>query len=273
MNAMAVSQRSFASALLEPLADAPAGLRAASGNDARRRFAVYRNNLTVSLIDALAESFPVVRALVGAEFFAAMARERLRVDPPRSPILNDYGDGFADFIASFAPAASVRYLADMARLERLRVQAYHAADADPLPTDAWQALLAAPERLAAVRVTLHPACRWLASRFAVHALWLAHQHSDAAATVDADAAVIGTTLAALDVEAGEDVLVVRPQWDVQMIALPPGGIAWLDALRDGASLGAALSRVASQSDTRPDALLALLLQHGLVTAIDVRQEH
>jgi hypothetical protein len=256
MNAGLVMQDAFAAALLDPL-QVPAGL--CDRVDAAPRFAVHRNNMMAALVEALAAAFPVTLALVGEDFFGAMARDYVRAHPPRSPVVSEYGAGFADFIASHAPAAGIAYLADVARLERLRVEAFNAADADALAHARWQALTTDQERLATMRVHLHPACRWLASAHPVLSIWQAHQHAGA----QRDAA-----LASLDLQAGEEVLVHRPQWDVQQIALPAGGIDWLDALRAGAPLGTALQHACSRHPhASPDLLLALLLQHGLVVAI------
>jgi len=44
----------------------------------------------------------------------------------RAAALAEYGDGFADFLAGFAPAQSLPYLADVARLEWAINAAYHA---------------------------------------------------------------------------------------------------------------------------------------------------
>ena len=262
MNPGIALQDTFAIALLDPL-QVPAGL--CNGRDAARRFSVHRNNMMVSLVDALASTFPVTRALVGADFFDAMARDYVRVDPPRSPMLTAYGATFADFIAAHAPAAGIAYVADVARLERLRVEAFHAADADPLEQADWHALLGDPARLATARVQLQPACRWLSSAHPVLSIWQAHQCAD----TQRDA-----MLATLDLHAGEDLLVHRPQWEVQQLALPAGGIAWLDALHAGASFGEALQRTGSeQPQASPDRLLALLLQHGLVTATTSNQDN
>jgi hypothetical protein len=59
-----------------------------------RRFAVYRNNVQHGLTRALAARFPVVEALVGAEFFTAMARVFAAEAPPRDPVLLRWGDAF-----------------------------------------------------------------------------------------------------------------------------------------------------------------------------------
>ena len=91
----------FARALLDPALPCPDGLRAHNGSDPAVRFAVYRNNVVTSLVDALADGFPVVRQLVGDEFFTAMARVHVARHPPRSAVLSDWGDAFAAFIDDF----------------------------------------------------------------------------------------------------------------------------------------------------------------------------
>ena len=126
------SQTAFATALLDVQLPCPDGLCSANGADPASRFAVYRNNVQSSLINALADSYPVVMQLVGVEFFRAMAAIFVQTQPPHSPLMSCYGEGFVDFIAGFEPAASVPYLADVARLEGLRTRAYHAADASPI---------------------------------------------------------------------------------------------------------------------------------------------
>jgi hypothetical protein len=173
----------IADALLAPEFTCPPGLRTWNGSDPGVRFAVYRNNVVVSLIDALADTYPVVRQLVGEEFFRAMARVYALAHPPTSPVMAHYGEGFAEFIAGFPPAAALPYLADMARLETLYVQVYHAAD------DA-------------------PAMRVLHSRYAVASLWAAHQAED-----------IDAALARVDPYLAESALVLRVNLDVLVMRI------------------------------------------------------
>ena len=153
-NALEQLQDHFASALLDPNRPVPGAVTSHTSRTPQKRFAVYRNNVVAGLIEALRAQFPASERIVGEEFFAGMARVYIETQPPRSPILVTYGDGFPDFIAGFAPAADVPYLADVARLEAARVRAYHAADAVPLDPARWQEI--DPQALASLHVALHP---------------------------------------------------------------------------------------------------------------------
>ena len=108
------SQSAFAAALLNPDLPCPGGLTTWNGSDPELRFAVYRNNVTVSLIDALADTFPVVQALVGEEFFRAMARVFAQANPPRSRLMAYYGDTLRRLCGLF-PAGCVGALSGRCR--------------------------------------------------------------------------------------------------------------------------------------------------------------
>ena len=97
----------FSAALLDVRLPCPAGLCSSNGADPASRFAVYRNNVQSSLINALADGYPVVAQLVGEEFFRAMAATFVQQQPPQSPLMGRYGEAFADFIDVFEPASSV----------------------------------------------------------------------------------------------------------------------------------------------------------------------
>ena len=117
------SQAEFSAALRDPTQAAPRGLHTWNGSDPAARFAVYRNNVVSSLIDALAETFPVVQALVGVEFFRAMASLFVRQSPPRSRVLASYGAALPSFIASFAPAQLDLQREYLARVRETRAAA------------------------------------------------------------------------------------------------------------------------------------------------------
>ena len=104
---MITTQSDFRAALLDPSCPAPDGVQNPDGVPATKRFDVYRNNVAVSLTDALETAFPVVNKLVGTDFFRAMAGVYLRAHPPSSPVMMFYGDEMPDFLAGFGPAQSV----------------------------------------------------------------------------------------------------------------------------------------------------------------------
>lgn len=250
----------FAAALLDAERPCPAGLRAWNGSDPARRLAVHRNTIIGSLVDALADTFPVTQALVGDEFFRAMAALFVRRHPPRTRVLAHYGDQLPAFVEGFAPARPVPCLADMARLEWARVQACHAADAAPVQADAVAAAVARGEAVADLRLLCHPSLAVVTSAHAVVSLWAAHQHEDLA------------TLASVDADRPEAALVLRDGLDVLVLAQPPGAAAFVAALLHGerlaeaarqgldAAAGAAASFDLAQT-------LAQLARHGAITRL------
>lgn len=258
--ANASRQADFAAALLDPALACPQGLRAWNGSDPTARLAVHRNNVVSSLIDALAETFPVVQELVGEEFFRAMAAVFVRSTLPRSPVLARHGQEFAGFIERFKPAGSVPYLADMARLEMARVRAYHAADAAALAPETVSLALASGDRIGELRLVCHPSVAVVSSPYAVVSLWAAHQD--------------GSDLGAIDLDQPEDAIVLRAGLDVLALRLPPGGAEFVNSLLRGRSLGdasgaATVAALAFNLAT----ILALLLTHAALTSIQLPWRH
>ena len=247
-------QRCFAEALLEPEQACPPGLITWNASDPARRFAVYRNNVIVSLVDALADTFAVTQDLVGEAFFRAMARVFAYTNPPTSRLLVFYGETFPAFIERFPPAASLPYLADVARLEFLRVRAYHAADVAPVRSEDIVAVLADEDKLPDLGLALHPSLAVLDSAGAVVSLWAVHQG-------------VGD-LATLVPDVPETALVVRDGLDVEVMKIPRATGVFIKAVKRGATLGDAMA-LAQRSDPDFDATLplALLIQKSAITAL------
>ncbi|NTG47612.1 DUF2063 domain-containing protein [Agrobacterium rhizogenes] len=244
------TQAEFATALLDTDRAVPEGLTAWNGPRPERRFGVYRNNVAVGLIGALASRFPVAEKIVGKDFFAAMAHEFVQLHPPRSPLLLAYGDDFADFVEIFEPAGDIDYLPDVIRLEAARGKAYHAGDAAPLDP----VLLAAfePERLASLAFTLHPSASILRSPFPMVTIWAMNAGE--------------MELRPIDNWSGEDALVVRPEMTVEIHRLPAGGAVFLEVLAGRADLATAVeAAVATAPDFDLSANLAGVLAAGAFT--------
>lgn len=239
MSSLLELQRDFARALLD--GDAGPMLSAFIGAmDRSDRFDVYRNNVHASLSEALADMFLVVRRLVGEGFFSYVVHEFVSTHPPTSPCVADYGSGFADFLAAFAPCRDYPYLPDVARFECLLHDAARACDAAALDVaDLGRVAVDAAERLA---FGFHPSLGYLLSTWLVSAIWRANQ-------ADRDGVA--------DLRAGGSLIeVCRRAATVEYRELPPGLFAFRAALAGGAALADALG-VAVERDESFDATAAL----------------
>ncbi len=211
-------QTAFTQALLNPDMPVPEGVVQPDGTPADKRFNVYRNNVVTSLIGAMGDAFPVIKQLVGEQFFDAVAGHYVRLHPPTSPLMMFYGAGFADFLTGFEPAQQLPYLPDMARLEHGRRTAYHAADDPVTGPDALSQI--APERLGDLRFKLHASVQIITSDHPIFSIWRFNATEDRS-PIEPRA---------------EDVLISRPLHEVQMTLLPQGGAAFLNALQSGKTL-------------------------------------
>lgn len=256
MPQLAERQRGFAAALLDAALPMPFGLVGPDGEPSPKRFAVYRNNVVAGLTEPLKAAFPAVHRIVGTEFFQAMARTYVVIEPPPSPILLDYGARFPEFIRGFEPAAVLPYLADVARIERAWTEAYHAPEAAPIDPTAFAAL--APEEFSAVRFQLHPSARLVRSQFPALTIWQMNVGDGIPEPVD--------------LAAGEDGLIVRPLADVEVRSIPHGGFEFVQALADGSSVLTAM-KAALMADHRFDLStnLAGLMQAGALVGYDLEQ--
>lgn len=230
----------------------PQGVTARDPAETARRFAVYRNNVAYSLGRALAARFPVIERLLGAEFFAALAREFVTAHPPASPMLFCWGGAFPGFLRDFPPLAGYPYLPDVARLEWLRGEAYHAPDM-PAADPASLAKAAAGPAMCGAR--LHPSVRILRARCAAVSIWQANQP-------DAPPA------AELDAGRPETALILRDGTDqVQVLPLRPGDADFVQALTGGATLlAAAETALRNAPGHDPGPLLLILARAGAITA-------
>jgi hypothetical protein len=227
----------------------PAGLVAGDPARAAARFMIHRGNVLESLVNALAPTYPAVKPLGGEANFRVLAGTFVRAHPPTRPELMAYGDAFAAFAeAHDAARRDFPFLPDLARLEWALNAAYFAEDAPALTPDDLAAV--PPERLAAMRLALHPTARLVASEHAIHTIWLA---------ASADGGVLPDHLP----EGGEAVLVLRSSGPVEIFKLDEGETVFLGAIAAGAPLEKALvDAAAAAPGFDPSAALAAALSRG-----------
>jgi hypothetical protein len=214
--------------LAAPGAPAPVALVDSAHNQATAaaRFGIYKNNVYAHLIEALEASFPVVRRLVGDEFFRFAARSYIPRHPPRSGTLLDFGGSFVEFLEGFEPAASVPYLSDVARLEQLYLRAYHAPEIFPPKGGHFTQPSLADRKF--MRLRLHPSAGLMTSPYQVSRIWELNLRDE-----DLKETELSPEF--------EYLLVIRPRTQVEVRRLSPGAFAMVRAIELGDTLDKAMA--------------------------------
>jgi len=216
--------------------------------------AIYRNTVRWTLTRALCLSYPAVNRLVGTEFFEGAVDAFLQRHWPVSACLNDFGGDFAAFLESFAPAAELSYLPDVAQLEWAVHQALHAPEATALELERLQQLN--DVQRGAVCFVAHPSLRLVAVQTPADSIWRAVLERDE------------QKLTSIDTTVGPAWLVVQraPDGGAEVSSVPESEWRLLEALSSGVRLEQALL---SFCDASPgvdiDHALAQLLALGRFT--------
>lgn len=224
---------------------------------AERHLQVYRNNVMLSLTEALKAVFPVVERLVSAGFFRYAADAFIRQHPPRSGNLHDFGAAFANFLGEFPAVNTLAYLPDVARLEWAWHEAFHAAEHAALDLAKLGAI--APQAYDGLRFRLHPSARLIASPYPILRIWQANQpdvHDGQAIDLD---------------QGGDYLLVIRHATDVVLEPLTPGDYDLLARFDAGETLSQAAAEVMA---AQPEFDIgAALRQHvARATVVDFARE-
>ena len=191
-----------------------------------QRFAIYQNNVFYSLTCALGDLYPVVKKLVGEDFFTGTASYYLRSHPPQQAAMVHFGQDFPDFLCHFEHTQTMGYLADIAQLELARHRAYHAQDQSPVTSDRWSDIT--PQKLAQISVTLHPSLEMVQAKCPIFTIWQANQDN------------VETT-ESISLDEPQQVLVVRAIYDVAMYAVDTGTYCFVEQLQQGHTIEQAIA--------------------------------
>ncbi|MGZ3236425.1 MAG: HvfC/BufC family peptide modification chaperone [Burkholderiaceae bacterium] len=254
MTHLAEAQKLFSDALFDAAVE-PQSLPLFKGDArlAEQRFALYRGNLSATWDKTLSAAYPVLKALVGEEFFGGLSRAYGKAYPSQLGDLNQFGAQFAEFLTDFPYVSEYPYFPDMARLEWALHRAHYADNASAFnPADIVQLT---PEQLDRICLLLHPAVALIQSEWAIVELWQAHLPDDEYPFPT-------------DMERNNHALIARPQWKTEVLPLQPSAYAALHALQNGKTLGAALD-AALEVDAEFDFGLHLQqwLQHAIFVGI------
>jgi hypothetical protein len=218
-------QSRFANQLRVSPSDSEAELGALFGAQ-QHRFSVYRDNFIGSLVDALAETFPVTRQLLGERFFAAAAADFIRREPPVAARLSRYGGALPAYLHGHAALRELGYVADVASLEWARVESFFACMPETVVTP--ETLLdIAEEALPHLVFETVASLRIIVAPTAVLNIWRAHQQAE-------------PQLDGIDPWQAQVVRVLCNRMQgVAAAAITPAHAVFLQALQQGADLSTA----------------------------------
>lgn len=192
-----------------------------------RGLKVHANHIAHSRHVALEETYPRLRARIGAKAFHALAERHLQSDDAVARSLDMIGATFAAVIADSAAR-------DLARAEWAWLEAYHSADAPALDADGIARR--DPASLLELQVRAHPAARLVAL-----------ESLDGPEPWDEPLPGFGPAL-----------LVTRPGADVALTRQPAAVAAVWAQVEQGCAIGDLLDALGS-----PDALFALIAAGAL----------
>lgn len=215
----------FAQAIVHGHMPSPRIGQAYAEYSAETAIGVYRNNYRGNLQDALAGAYPVIKQLVGDDFFRFLAKRYIEQHPSRSANLHHFGSELAAFISIFEPAKELVYLPDVAALEWACHVAYFEDDGDVL--DLNELAQVPPERYPDLVLRIHPTCHVVRSLYPIAAIWQAHQPG---APEDFH----------IDLESGPGYALVSRKDDIVRVSeLTEAEAVWLQGIQIGARLGEA----------------------------------
>lgn len=135
------------------------------------RLAIYGNAYRSRLIETLEAHYPALRALIGADEFAALGCAYVQAHDSSFASIRFYGGELGAFLANDPAYASRPWLCELARFEWAMTEVFDAADATPLDVRSLGQI--APEDWAKLGFDLHPSLRRLDLVWSAPALWRA----------------------------------------------------------------------------------------------------
>ena len=211
------------------------------GTPGTERLAVYAGGYVARIRQSLAEVYEAVRHVLGEYAFSELAHGYAERYPSHDFNLSLAGRHLPEFLADHPLTSKLPFLPDLARLEWLVRQAFHAFDEptlDPrrlaqIPLDDWDQ----------ARLVFRPSVGLVASAWPILDIWAARARAHSEISIDL-------------VNRPQRVLVFRQQLEVRCELLDERQHALLEGLLAGHPLGAVLAALASPSGDQPLPLTA-----------------
>lgn len=226
------------------------------GVDATRRLAIHRRHYEASLVAALMGRFPATGWLMGTTTIESAARVFVRAQPPTAPCIAEYGRDFPRFLAEQPGSERVPYLQAFADLDWHLGRLAVAVDLPAVTRDRVAAV--PPDQLADARLTIQPGTHYVEASRPVDDLIRLYFANDTPDRIELP-------------EADVWVEVRGSRGAFRFVRLTRASFAFRVAVASGSSIGDSAERAwAADASFDPGAALALLVDAGLVIAIDGR---
>jgi hypothetical protein len=147
--------------------------------------AIYARMYASRLYDTLADDYPKLRVALGEDPFGDLVTRFFRAHPPSSFTLRDAGLALTEFLR--ASAVDPPWAADLAALERARIEVFDGPDAMPLAQDEVAAL---GDELPGLVLSWVPSSVVVPIAWAVDDLWSAIEDEQAAFTPASEPRVV-----------------------------------------------------------------------------------
>ncbi len=119
-----------------------------------RRLDVYAGGYPTRIYEALTETYPSVKRVLGDQAFLSLAGRYAVRHPSRSYNLSAVGDQLPEFLHTDPLTGPLPFLPELAALDRAAMRAFHAWAKEPLDPKTLAAV--GPERLGDCRFTFQP---------------------------------------------------------------------------------------------------------------------
>jgi hypothetical protein len=139
--------------------------------DAAQRLSIYSNAYRARLSGVLASDYPVLRVIIGDDAFARLCDEYIAAHPSTSFTLRGFGRHLPEFVAAHAVLDERPFASELARFEAAFIDAFDAADAEPVGIERMGRIAAA--RWPAIRFAVHPSVQTIDTRFNTLRVWTA----------------------------------------------------------------------------------------------------
>ncbi|WP_017219927.1 DNA-binding domain-containing protein [Moritella dasanensis] len=219
---------------------------------------IYRRNLLANAQRALGITFPTVFKLLDSDVSADLVKQFLQASPPDQGDWGQWGDKFADFMATTDISDDYPFLADCSALDWHVHCALHGAD-QTLDQSSLQILgNCEPEQ---VVIIFNQNVKLLSSRYPVVDIFDGHHHDDKQRR---QVALNNANQALSSALVDHHIMIYRPEFQPRVIKLTSSEGQFTQSLISGNSLAESLDLVSNDAEFSFQHWLLNAIEHNLI---------